>query len=95
MKTELIIINDYINQTQIELSFISLLEENGLIHIYEIENERFLHHDELPQLEKYARLYYDLSINIEGIDVIHHLMERIDILRNEIQGLRNQIRFFE
>lgn len=95
MKTELIIISEYCRQSDIEPSFIALLEENGLIHIQEIESERFLHQEELPYLERYARWYYDLSINIEGIDAIRHLLDRIDDLQCEINDLRNQIRFFE
>ena len=90
MDKELIIITDYVNQTQIELSFISSLQEYGLIRILEIENEQFLHSDELPQLEKYARMYYDLSINMEGIDAIHHMIERIEKLNEEIRVLRNR-----
>lgn len=91
MNSELIIITDYVNQTQIELPFIKILEENDLIHIYEVENKQFLHYDELPRLEKYARMYYDLSINIEGIDAIDHLLEQIDELREELRKLRNEL----
>lgn len=91
MNTELIIITDYVSQTRIERSFIYSLEENGLIHVYREENEQFLHCDELPLVEKYARMYYDLSINIEGIDAIRHLMERIDELNEEIRNLRNSL----
>jgi hypothetical protein len=93
MDKELIIITHYAEQMQIERSFISSLEEYGLIHIHEVENEQFLHSDELPQLEKYARMYYELSINLEGIDAIHHLIERINGLGEEIQKLRNRLPF--
>lgn len=95
MNSELIIITDYVNRTRIELSFIKILEENDLIHIYEVDNEQFLHYDELPRLEKYARMYYDLSINIEGIDAINHLIEKINILNTEIQSLKNRLDLFD
>lgn len=91
MNSELIIITDYINQTRIEQSFITSLEEYGLIHIYKVENEQFLHHDELSQLEKYARMYYDLSINVEGIDAINHLIEKINDLNDELRTLKNKL----
>jgi hypothetical protein len=95
MNTEFVIIREYIQRSDIELQFIALLEDNGLIHIKEIENERYLHPDELTELERYARMYYDLSINIEGIDAIHHLLDRMNALQEEMKELRNRLRFLE
>ncbi|MCL1936872.1 MAG: chaperone modulator CbpM [Candidatus Azobacteroides sp.] len=95
MKTDLIVIDEYIQHTDIEPTFIQLLEENGLIHIRQIENERFLDPDELIEVERYARMYYDLSINIEGIDAIRHLLNRIKGLQNEMRSLRSRLRLFE
>ncbi|GHT74499.1 hypothetical protein AGMMS50262_07590 [Bacteroidia bacterium] len=95
METNLIIISEYIRYSTIEPQFIHLLEENGLIHVQKIENERFLDTEELSQLDRYARLYYDLSINIEGIDAIHHLLEKIDTLQDEMRNLRNRLSLLE
>ena len=92
---ELIIIEEYIQHSLIEPHFIALLEENDLIHPQEVENKHYLHPDELTYLERYARLYYDLSINIEGIDAIHHLLERIEALQEEMQHLRNRLKLWE
>ena len=36
-------------------------------------------------------MYYDLSINMEGIDVIHHLLERMEDMRHEMRSLRKQL----
>ncbi|MDL2323347.1 chaperone modulator CbpM [Bacteroidales bacterium OttesenSCG-928-A17] len=91
MDKEWIIITEYVERTSIERSFIASLEEYGLIRIHEMENELFLDSDELPQLEKYARMYYDLSINMEGIDAIHHLVERINQLNKEIRTLKDRL----
>lgn len=95
MKEELIIIQEYIRHSDIEPQFIALLEENDLIHVYEVDDERCLHCDDLPEIEKYARLYYDLSINMEGIDAIHHLLDRIREMQGEMQNLRNKLNFLE
>ena len=92
---ELIIIEEYIRHSPIEPQFIALLEENDLIHPQEIEDRHYLHPDELNDLESYARLYYDLSINIEGIDAIHHLLERIRILNEAMQTLRDRLQLWE
>ena len=39
-------------------------------------------------------MYYDLSINIEGIDAIHHLLQRMEEMQNELHELRSQLRLF-
>ncbi|MDL2223547.1 chaperone modulator CbpM [Bacteroidales bacterium OttesenSCG-928-M11] len=95
MKAELVIISEYIKYSDIKLDFLSLLEENELIHIYEIDNNRYLHHDELPEIEKYARLYYELSINMEGIDVIHHLLNHIREMQDEMKDLKGRLKFYD
>jgi len=92
---DLIIIEEYIRHSAIEPQFIALLEENDLIHPQKIEDKQYLHSDELFNLESYARLYYDLSINIEGIDAIHHLLERIQTLQEEMRDLRNRLQLRE
>lgn len=95
MRTDLIIVREYCDKVHIEPSFISLLAEGGLIDIEEIDNERYFPAAELQDLEKYTRWYYDLSINIEGIDAIRHLLGRMEQLQNEITGLRNKLRLYQ
>jgi len=92
---DLIIIEEYIQHSDIEPQFIALLEENDLIHPKKIKNKRCLLPDELNDLECYARLHYDLSINIEGIDVIRNLLDRINALQDEMRDLRNRLQLWE
>lgn len=73
----------------IEYSFISSLEDSGLIRITSVEQSAFIPSDELEKLEKFVRMHYDLDINIEGIETINHLLEKIDALQKEILHLRN------
>lgn len=91
MQTEFIIVSEYCYKCHIEPSFIELLEEAGLIETQIEENERCLMVSQLPDLEKYSRMYYDLSINIEGIDAIRHLLQRIELMRHEMNVLRKQL----
>lgn len=95
MNTDIIIVSDYCHKCHIEPSFIALLEEGGLIEVEEHEGESYLYVSQLPELEQYARLYYDLSINIEGIDAIHHLLNRVKDLQEEVSALRNRLRAYE
>ena len=86
MQNELIIISEYCDKCHIEPSFIEMLQEGGLIDIRTEDGERCLLFSELPDVERYSRMYYDLSINMEGIDAIHHLLARME----EMQALRKR-----
>lgn len=94
MQTDLIIVSEYCRKCHIEPSFILLLEDGGLVDIQTVEGEKYLAVSQLIELERYTRMYYDLSINIEGIDAIHHLLQRMNTMQSEINQLRNHLRLF-
>ena len=95
MQNELIIISEYCDKCHIEPSFIEMLQEGGLIDILTEGGERCLQFSQLPDVERYSRMYYDLSINIEGIEAIHHMLNRMRNLQAEIQSLRNRLHLYE
>ena len=73
---------------------IELLEEGGLINVHTEGSEHYLLVSELPDVERYSRMYYDLSINKEGIDAIHHLLERMEEMKREMDSLRKQLTLY-
>ncbi|OLE70236.1 MAG: hypothetical protein AUG74_07805 [Bacteroidetes bacterium 13_1_20CM_4_60_6] len=73
----------------VEYSFISSLQQSGLIEITTDQDKRLISADKLDELEKFFRFHYDLDINIEGIEAIAHLLERIKELQKEIIKLKN------
>ena len=95
MQTDLVIVSEYCQKCHIDPSFIILLEEGGLIDINITDGERDLFSSQLRDLEQYTRMYYDLSINIEGIEAIHHMLDRMRNLQAEIQSLRNRLHLYE
>ena len=96
MQTEyLITVEEFCANYNIEISFISSLQQTGLIEIPDIKETGFIDPEQLPQLEKFVRLYYDLDINLEGIETVNHLLERIDSMHNEIIVLKNRLRLYE
>ncbi|MCL1943393.1 MAG: chaperone modulator CbpM [Candidatus Azobacteroides sp.] len=94
MNPDLIIVSEYCLKTQIEPSFVLLLEEVGLIEINVIAGEKYFRSEQLPDLERFSRLYYDLSVNMEGIDVINHLLNKMEVMRQEIIDLKHQLRLY-
>jgi len=92
MDSEFLIIREYCIKSRIEPDFIVQLEGEGLIQISIIDDEQYIHVSQLKEIEQYARWYYDLSINVEGIDVIRNLLDRIENMQSEILRMREQIR---
>jgi hypothetical protein len=96
MQTEnLIAINEFCINHNIEISFISSLQQTGLIEITTIKETGFIDASQLQQLEKIVRFYYELDINLEGIETITHLLQRISYMQEEIRMLKNRLRLYE
>lgn len=95
MKGDLIIIDEYCINCNVESSFLISLNEMGLIVLENIDGEHYLHSSEINKIEKFSRMYYDLSINLEGIDTVNNLLDTIEILQAEVRELREKISLFE
>jgi len=96
MKIEnLISIQTICSNYDIEFSFINSLHEYGLIQITTIDQSQYCHKNKIVEIEKLIHLHHDLGINMEGIDVIFNLLERINTLSDENDFLKNRIDFFE
>ena len=79
----------------IELTFIQSLHESGLIEIVIIEEKIFVPVSQLKNLEKLVRLYHEMDINMEGIETITYLLERMNEMQQEILLLSNKLRMYE
>jgi hypothetical protein len=96
MKTDyLIAVDEFCANHNIEISFISSLQQTGLIEVTTIKETGFIDSKQLRQLEKIVRLYYELDINLEGIETINYLLQRINLMQDEIIYLRNKLRLYE
>ena len=61
----LILIEQLSSHHNIEVSFINSLHEFGLIEVIIIENNKYLAHEQLKDVEKMIRLHYELDINMD------------------------------
>lgn len=94
MYNDLIIIQEYCDKCQIEPSFVLMLGEDGLIEIREIDQEKYILVSQLADLERYSRLYYDLSINIAGLGAIGQMLEKVRKMQEEIRHLHRELDFY-
>ena len=94
-KVNLIPANEFCASHNIEISFIESLQETGLIEITTIKETEYIKESQLYDLEKIVRLYYELDINLEGIDTVIHLLQRMNDMQDEITLLKNRLRLYE
>jgi len=88
-------IHEFCINHHVDISFILSLQQSGLIEITTIKETAFIDASMLQQLEKIVRLYYELDINIEGIESIIYLLQRINLMHEEISILKNRLRIYE
>ncbi len=91
----LIQIKQFCSFHEIENTFITELNNYGLVEIIIQEEDEYLQPEQLPAIEKMIRLHYDLKINLEGIDAIYHLLNKIEALQQNLTATQNKLRLFE
>jgi len=94
-KEDLIPANEFCASHHLEFSFIHTLHQYGLVEITTIEQTAYLPVSQLPQAERIARLHNELGINMEGIDAIKHLLQRVEEMQHEIARLKDKLRLYE
>ena len=92
---EMIPLETFCTYYHVETSFIETLESYGLVSISSRNEKRFILMEEVVELEKFSRLYYDLNINVPGIDAMKHMLEKIKELQQETENLRARLRIYE
>ena len=92
---ELIAMELYCDHEGVEVSFVEALHDRGLIRITTVKEQRFIDPEHLSRVEKLARMHYDLDINLEGIEAISHLLERMEALQQDMRSLSERLRLYE
>jgi hypothetical protein len=86
---------DFCVYHQLEHTFITELQEAGLVQITIVDQTPFIPDTELHKLERMIRLHTELDINIAGIEAITHLIERIENIQEEMRLLKNSLKAYE
>ena len=92
---EMISASQFCEHHHIEYSFIQALGEYGLIEIISIEEKPYIPIVHLKSTEQMVRLHYDLDINLEGIDAISHLLQKVNTMQKELTSLKNRLGIYE
>lgn len=80
---------------EVEESFIESLSDVGLIQLIDHDDNRFIEYDHLNDLEQFIRWHYEMDINVEGIDALRHMLERVRLLQSKIDALTGELNFYK
>lgn len=80
---------------RVEENFIFALHESELIHLRVFEKRYYLPIEQIKDFEKMRRLYYEMEINLEGLEAIKNLLDTIHQLQKEKLQLENRLRLYE
>ena len=80
---------------EIDLVFIESLSEYELVEVIIQENVQLVPISNVSKLEQIIRIHRDLHVNIEGVDVILNLLNKVDKLENELYAVRDRLSLYE
>lgn len=92
---DVILVDEFCLKYPIEQAFVFSLEEYGLIELVIVEEQKCIPIRQLQAIEKFSHLYYELNINLDGIDAINHLLQKVETLQEEVKTLKNQLKLYE
>lgn len=92
---ELVIVEVFCREYQIELTLIEDLEDFGLIETIVHQEDKYVIKNQLADIEKIIRLHNELNINKEGIEIILDLLNKVNHINNEVKQLKDRLNLYE
>ncbi len=91
MEQDRINIEEFCRHYSAEISFVQSLHESGLIHVDMEDEHYFISLEEMPRVEKFVRMHYDLDINLAGLETIDYLLGKMEVLQQELHRLQRTV----
>jgi pyridoxine 5'-phosphate synthase PdxJ len=85
MKNVTISVIQFSKYHQIEPQFVIDLYKNDLVVLHERNQEYFIEENDLKLIERFIEFHYNLGVNLEGLEVIHHLLKQIKTLQKQLK----------
>lgn len=80
---------------QADTDFFNALQEYELVEIIQVEQVPCIPMEQIKDVETLVHLHYDLNINLEGLDVISHLLTKMQELHQELNQVKSRLRGYE
>jgi len=91
---KLILVETVCSHYQLQFSFIEQLEEVGLISLVRENEVIFISEEKVSDLEKVLRLHEELNVNLEGIDIILNLLNKVGSLQSELAEAKQELKWY-
>lgn len=85
------LVKQFCTSHDIEIELIEFLQEIGFIQIRQFENQHYIHLESLPILEKAIRLNQELAIEINELEIVLGLLDKIENLQEENKVLKAKL----
>lgn len=95
MKQNKITYKECLQIYEIEEAFLDALQNSDLIKITVEEEDKYIYYDSLSDIEQFIRWYYELEINVEGIEALYHMLKQVKTLHEHIEELKNELKFYK
>lgn len=90
-----ILLEHFCQHSSIADSFLKSLIEFDLITHKKMQDDFYILDEEISDIERMFRLHDDLGVNIEGLDVINEMLNRIQKMEEEMNYLRKRLSIYE
>ena len=80
---------------EVEIHFIEALVEHDIIEITIKQELPYIQESNLEKMERIFRLNKELEVNVQGIDVVLNLIQKIEDLNEELLEVKNKLRRYE
>jgi len=78
----------------VELALVQTVSACGLIDIIEQDETIYIQENQVKKLEQILIFHNDLDLNLEAIDTVYSLLNRIETMQARINHLENKLERF-
>ena len=89
--TEKISREELVRIYNVEITFFDSLEEAGLLSPVTENEQKYLLYEDLQAFERFTNWHYDLEVNLPGLAVIQHLLQKLEELRSDNLRLHRRL----
>ena len=86
-----ITINKFADFHQVKTTLLWEFADFGLIEITQVEDQPCIGYKDLDKCERAVRLYRELGVNKEGIEIILNMRDQIAEMQKELARLRHKL----
>ena len=90
-----IAIEEFCTHHRVQVRLVQEFADFGLVHLQEEAQQAFVPEAEVEKLERLLRLYSELGINKEGLEIILNMRDQLLNLNSELETIRYRLQQLE